>query len=93
MVRIARMFIILLFGVAAGAPLQANIPSSERDALIAIYNATGGPNWHHNYGWLGSPGGEGAWCGVIPNEDWSQGFRLRLDGNGPIGSSPNEITQ
>ena len=51
MVRIARMFIILLFGVAAGAPLQANIPSSERDALIAIYNATGGPNWHHNYGW------------------------------------------
>ena len=24
----------------------------DRDALVALYNATGGPNWTNNSGWL-----------------------------------------
>ena len=30
---------------------QAQVPQSERDALIALYNATDGPNWTNNTNW------------------------------------------
>ncbi len=40
------------------------LPAEERDALVALYNATGGPLWKHNSGWLGAPGTECEWYGV-----------------------------
>ncbi|HVJ61394.1 MAG TPA: hypothetical protein VM555_01620, partial [Tahibacter sp.] len=51
-----------LAGLAGTA--SAAIPASEREALIAIYNATGGPNWTNKTGWLGAPGTECNWYGV-----------------------------
>lgn len=40
------------------------IASSERDALIAFYDATDGDNWTDNTDWLGGPGTECDWYGV-----------------------------
>ncbi len=40
------------------------VPSSERAALIALFEATDGPNWAHKVGWLGPPGTECHWHGV-----------------------------
>jgi hypothetical protein len=43
---------------------HAQIPASERTALIALYNSTDGANWTDNSGWLGPPGTECSWFGV-----------------------------
>jgi len=43
---------------------HAQIPTIERDALIALYNSTDGANWSNNAGWLGAVGTECAWYGV-----------------------------
>ncbi len=32
---------------------NAQIPTVERDALIALYNSTDGANWTNNTNWLG----------------------------------------
>ena len=46
----------------------AQAPSADRPALVAFYEATGGPNWNEAYNWLGDrPVGE--WHGVTVNDD------------------------
>ena len=40
------------------------VPESERAALIALFDATGGAQWAHKVGWLGPPGTECNWHGV-----------------------------
>ena len=59
--------IVLIFALAvvlgAGTTLGA-IPTAERNALIAIYNAAGGPGWNDTTNWLGPPGSECTWAGV-----------------------------
>ena len=43
---------------------DAQIPSIEREALIALYNSTDGANWSDNTNWLGEVGTECTWYGV-----------------------------
>ena len=40
---------------SAVPPLAQTSPETDREALIALYNATGGPNWSGNYNWLRAP--------------------------------------
>jgi hypothetical protein len=40
------------------------VPESERAALIALFEATGGEQWKHKAGWLGPAGTERNWHGV-----------------------------
>jgi hypothetical protein len=40
------------------------IAPEERQALVALYHATNGPNWTNKSGWLGPPGTECDWYGV-----------------------------
>lgn len=44
--------------------LATGIPESERAALIAFYQSTGGENWTHQDNWLGAAGTESEWFGV-----------------------------
>ena len=56
---------VLLFGIAlTAAPTQAvTDDGNDRSALVALYNATDGPNWEINDNWLSDrPIGE--WSGV-----------------------------
>ena len=47
----------------AGPPARASAPLSDRDVLIALYDATDGPNWADNTKWLShAPLGE--WHGI-----------------------------
>lgn len=41
------------------------ISAEEREALVALYQATGGPTWTHREGWLGPAGSECEWFGVV----------------------------
>ena len=50
--------------LGAGEYRSSDVPQSEADALIAFYNATGGPAWSHKQGWLTDPVVNN-WYGVL----------------------------
>ena len=60
--------------------------AGDRAALVAFYNATGGPNWANNTGWLtNAPLGQ--WYGVT-TDDGGRVTELILNDNGLSGSIP-----
>jgi Leucine-rich repeat (LRR) protein len=65
-----------------------SIPVSECNALVAFYNATGGPNWNDHTDWLAS-GNPGTWYGVTVSG--GHVTRLRLHYNNLVGSLPPEL--
>ncbi len=99
--RCARAFwglasVILCAGWLAGA-----IPSTERAALIAFYNATGGDDWTIRTGWktpplssdgFAMPGTERFWYGINLNEAKTAVTEIRLFANNLVGQLPTEMT-
>ena len=70
----------------AGTPTPAG---PDRAALVALYDATDGPNWANNSNWLSDrPLGE--WHGVTTDGD-GRVIGLYLDGNWLSGSIPAEL--
>ena len=67
----------------------AAVADVERDALVALYESTGGDDWDINRGWL-SGGPLSAWHGVETNSD-GQVVELYLFDNSLSGSLPPEI--
>ena len=62
---------------------------SDRDVLVALYNATDGANWAMNTNWLSNePLGE--WHGVTTNAN-GRVTLLELPGNDPSGGIPPEL--
>ena len=54
---------------ATAGPLMAQTsPETDREALVTVYNATGGPNWKSNNNWLSDmPISE--WLGVTTDDN------------------------
>ena len=80
-------------GVAAGNPTAATVTlldhdrgAHDREALEALYHATGGPNWSNRTNWL-SDEPLSAWVGVRTNRE-GRVTRLNLDQNGLRGVLP-----
>jgi Leucine-rich repeat (LRR) protein len=77
-------------------PTQSQPPSNpggsvegDRQALVDLYQATGGSGWDNNSGWLnGNP--SNSWYGVEVNGE-GRVVRLDLSGNGLRGSLPESI--
>lgn len=67
------------------------IPDMERKALIALYEATDGPNWIYSDGWLGAPGTECDWGGVYCDSQRRHVSQLSLGLNGLTGDIPPQI--
>ncbi|ETR65203.1 MAG: hypothetical protein OMM_14645, partial [Candidatus Magnetoglobus multicellularis str. Araruama] len=68
----------------------AEIPETERQALVDIYNSTGGENWRNNEGWLGEAGTECEWYGIecsYPHNTFVQALRLYF----PSPDPPHDI--
>ena len=64
-------------------------PLSDREALEALYEATGGPAWAHSENWLmDAPVGD--WYGVQVDEQ-GRAVELYLDANGLRGRIPPEL--
>ena len=61
----------------------------DRVSLTALYNATGGPNWHDSSNWL-SQKDTSTWFGVTTNEDGCV-TRLDLESNNLTGTLPPDI--
>ena len=78
--------VILVF---ASLCASAQVPQGDRDALIAIYNATGGTGWTNDTGWLGAPGTECTWANVF-----CEGGRVTsifLQENNLVGGLPSQL--
>ena len=81
--------IALAAAVACDDPPTPHSSPRERAALIALYRATDGPNWHDNSKWL-SDAPVGDWYGV--NVDGrGRVVELALDVNSLSGRIPPEI--
>ena len=66
---------------------QGEVPQIERDALVAIYQQTGGENWVDNSNWLQGDPCESNWYGVLCNDDEITYIELienNLTGNIPV---------
>ena len=71
-----------------GLPLCPS-PEADRNALVAFYNATGGPYWTFDYNWLSDvPISE--WAGVTTDGN-GRVTQLWLDGNQLSGEIPPEL--
>ena len=87
-----------LFGVAYNDLSRLRLPiceplhiilASERDVLVALYEATNGPNWTNSANWLSDkPLGE--WYGVI-TDAIGRVTKLQLSENGLSGKLPIEL--
>ena len=69
-----------------GTPTTPGTVAGDRAALVAFYNATGGPNWANNTGWL-TDAPLGQWYGVT-TDDGGRVTELILNDNGLSGSIP-----
>ena len=89
---------IAIIGMLTSIDSIAEIPGSERAALIALYEDTFGDDWTNNSGWKGNNnesdgfseiGSEGSWRGstVVGNHV----TKIRLYTNGLTGSLPSEL--
>ena len=80
--------LLLLLVPLAGAS-YAQDPLIERDALVALYNSTGGADWTDNAGWMGAAGTECDWYGVTCLN--GNVASLVLNNNSLSGSLPPEL--
>ena len=75
---------------AATAPSAASgSAETDREALVAFYNATGGAYWGHQDNWL-SDAPLGEWYGVTTNDDGRVTW-LNLNNNELSGEIPAEL--
>ncbi len=74
---------------ATATPAASISPSVDREALLALYLATGGPNWKHRGNWLSSSE-IGDWYGVTADAD-GRVIALELSSNLLEGELPSEL--
>jgi Leucine-rich repeat (LRR) protein len=85
-------WILILVGTSV-AWVDAAIPASERAALLAFYQATGGGGTWEGEGWGGPSGTEGSWEGVTVEEDHVVAIVLVAKGlNGPLPPEIGDLT-
>ena len=70
-------------------PAASGSAETDREALVALYNATGGAYWGFKDNWL-SDAPLGEWYGVTTNDD-GRVIELDLSGNILIGELPPEL--
>jgi hypothetical protein len=70
--------------------VDAQVPTSERSALIALYDATDGSSWTDNSGWLGPFDTECTWFGITC-EGVDYVTSIDLHANNLSGSLPPEL--
>lgn len=83
--------VLALFVLFAPFPAEGQgSVESDRAALVALYDATGGANWNDNTNWkTDAPLSE--WHGVIPNRTTGRVGSLSLVRNNLTGEIPGEL--
>ena len=88
---------VVLTGAATGLTsgsatltITDNAVAADRAALVALYNATDGPNWTDKTNWLSVTEPIGNWRGVTTNAD-GRVTTLDLPSNGLSGALPTQL--
>jgi hypothetical protein len=86
-----KVILITLLAACCGIGVRAQqIPSSEFNALVDLYNATDGPNWTNNTGWNTTTNNvDGGWSGVTVEN--GRVTELFLGQNGLAGTLPSSL--
>ncbi len=95
-----RLIILLFCCLFFLSGLNAAIPQTERDALIAFYNSTNGDSWNNNSNWrkpgdpaqFNDPGTENTWFGVTLDAGQTRVESLIMNNNGLSGPLPATLT-
>ena len=74
---------------ATEPPAASGSDETDREALVALYNAANGENWRNSANWL-SDAPLGEWQGVTTNDD-GRVTRLELGENDLYGEIPAEL--
>ena len=74
---------------ATAPPAASGSAEMDREALVALYNATDGENWDESDNWL-SDAPLGEWAGINTDDD-GRVTVLNLEGNGLSGEVPPEL--
>lgn len=85
------LLIVAITVIGGGSQASAAIPASERNALIDLYNSTGGANWTNNNGWLGAVGTECSWERVTCNFEETSVEQIRLYDHYLVGTLPDSL--
>ncbi|OQX20370.1 MAG: hypothetical protein BWK80_35775, partial [Desulfobacteraceae bacterium IS3] len=67
----------------------STFPAAERQALIDLYNSTGGADWTNKTGWLGDTGTECSWYGVTCENNHVT--KIDLSSNNLVGTVPASV--
>jgi len=81
----------LLILLICNLALSAAIPAAERQALIDLYNLTGGASWTNKANWLGAAGTENTWYGITTNAGNTTVLAIVLSGNNLRGPLPSSL--
>ncbi|CAM9968731.1 unnamed protein product [Ectocarpus sp. 6 AP-2014] len=73
------------------APVCHGDLEQDREVLITLYNATGGPNWNFNDGWATGDSDMTSWYGLSINETGSYVSSISLIRNNLQGDLPPEL--
>ncbi|CBN73944.1 Two component regulator three Y domain protein/ leucine rich repeat-containing protein [Ectocarpus siliculosus] len=73
------------------APVCQGDLEQDREALLTLYNATGGSEWTDNDGWATNSSDMSSWYGLSINETGSYVSRVSLGKNNLQGDLPPEI--
>ncbi len=84
-----RPLLIVLFCILASNLVHAQVSPAERTALIALYNATDGPNWNNNTNW-NTASTVDTWYGITVVG--SHVTAIDIQGNNLTGMIPAEIS-
>lgn len=91
--RCLQCILTLVLAALAGACADSTEPESDpRSALLAVYDAMGGPEWRRNDNWA-TDAPIDTWYGVARSYGSRYGIQLDLSENGLFGSIPPEIGQ
>src|SRR5687767_13504687 len=85
------MRIATLCALAITVSASAAVPTSEREALVALYQSTNGNAWTNKTNWLGAAGTECTWYGVTCDEAQAHVEHLTLYGNNLDGTVPSDL--
>jgi Leucine-rich repeat (LRR) protein len=86
-----RKALLIACALLFAASVHAAVPQSQRDALIAFYQATNGQGWVGQLNWLGAPGTECTWYGVACDDAGANVTGLELPSNNLRGAFPASI--
>ncbi|CAM9776414.1 unnamed protein product, partial [Ectocarpus sp. 12 AP-2014] len=73
------------------APVCHGDLEQDREVLLTLYNATGGPDWNYNDGWATDDSDMTSWYGLSINEIGSFVSRISLIRNNLQGDLPPEL--